>query len=397
MVSYRRTRTSRCSPRAVQDEELERMSLSRIRGQDQAVRLLSAATASDRMPHAYLFHGPDGVGKETTALEFARALYCDGADLEPCGECASCAQIAGLGHPDVHLIFPTPTSFKPAARAEILADYVENGYRSDDYGRKTAVISVDSVLSDVVGAASRRPYVGPWKVFVIADADRMTTEGANTLLKTLEEPPEGTVIILTSSRPTALPDTVVSRCQRVPFTRLSRGTIEGILVSDDRLGFTEKEARAAAAIALGSAGAAVRAEKSGLEGELDHVAGLVMGKGLTGVRPLLSEAQRLAFRLGRQDQERLLELMALWYRDVLVEKAAGGEVDLLYASHADAVRSEAAAYDYEQLDRLITGLDEARRAIERYSNPSIVFTSVLLDVAVARKRAGLTRGRRHAA
>jgi DNA polymerase-3 subunit delta' len=374
------------------------MSLSRIQGQDQAVRLLAAAVASDRMPHAYLFHGPDGVGKETTALEFARAIYCEQDGLEPCGACAACGQIARLGHPDVHLIFPTPKGFKPAARAQTLADYVEHGYRSDDYGRKTAVIPVDTILTDVVTAAGQRPYVGPWKVFIIADADRMTTEAANTLLKTLEEPPEGTVIILTSSRPTALPDTVVSRCQKVPFVRLSRGTIESILVSDERLGFSPDEAKRAAAIAMGSAGDAVRAEKSGLAGELNHVAGLVSGKGMRGVRPLLSEAQRLAFRLGRQEQERLLELMALWYRDVLLEKATGGDgAELLYAAHADAVRHEAAAYDYEALEHLITGLDEARRAIERYSNPSIVFTSVLLDVAVARKHAGLTRGRRHAA
>jgi DNA polymerase-3 subunit delta' len=373
------------------------MALSRIQGQDQAIRLISAAIESRRMPHAYLFHGPDGVGKEATALEFARALYCETATLEPCGTCPSCQQTARLGHPDVHLVFPTPSGFKPADRAKVIAEYVAQGYRSDDYGRKTAVISVENVLTDVVTAAAQRPYVGPWKVFVIADADRMTTEAANTLLKTLEEPPEGTVIVLTSSRPTALPDTVVSRCQRVPFSRLSIGTIERILTSDGRLGFSEEEARAAAAIALGSAGAAVRAEKSGLENELKHVASLVRGKGLSGVRPLLSEAQRLAFRLGRHEQERLLELMALWYRDVMVEKASGGSVDLLYASHAAAVRDEASAYDFDTLDKLITGLDEARRAIERYSNPSIVFTSVLLDVAVARKRVGLTRGRRDAA
>ena len=376
---------------------METVALSRVQGQDQAVRLIASAIEADRMPHAYLFHGPDGVGKETTALEFARALFCERGGLDPCGACGPCGLVGRLGHPDVHLVFPTPKDFKPAARAEVIASYVKQGYRSEDYGRKTAVVSVETVLSEVVTVASQRPYVGPWKVFIIADADRMTTEAANTLLKTLEEPPDGTVIVLTSSRPTALPDTVVSRCQRVPFVRLSRETIQKVLTSDERLDFSPKQAETAAAIALGSAGAAVRAEKSGLKGELDQVAGLVRGKGLSGVRPLLSEAQRLAFRLGRQEQERLLELMSLWYRDVLVQKAGDGDVELLYAMHSDAVRTEADAYDYEALEELISGLDEARRAIERYSNPSIVFTSVLLDVAVARKRAGLTRGRRNAA
>ena len=378
----------------------ETMGLSRIKGQERAVDLISAACDSGRLSHAYLFHGPEGVGKETTALELARALNCEESRGESQCACHSCRMAANLSHPDIHLIFPAPRDIKADARAGIIASYIRDGYRDEDYGRKSAIVSVESVLSEVVGKANQRPYVGPWKAFVVADADRMTTEAANTLLKTLEEPPEMTVIILTTSRPTALPATVVSRCQRIPFSRLDPATIEAILLSDPRLGFDAKRAKAAAIVARGSAGRAVRTEKDGLEAELERVASIIQGRKIRDVRSLADEASALAFRLGRQEQQKILDLMLLWFRDVLVLSQwdeTGRPPDVLYARHRKVLEAQAHALDFATLGRLIEKLDEARQAIERYSNPTIVFTSVLLDMAVARKRAGITRGAGYAA
>ena len=184
------------------------MNLAGIKGQDKAIGLLRAAFEADRLSHAYLFQGPDGVGKETTALSFAQALNCERGGLTGCGECAACKMAAGLSHPDIHLIFPTPTTLKPAERSDLIAGYARDGFREQDFGRKTPIVSVDTILTEVVAKANQRPYIGPWKVFIVADADMMTTEAANTLLKTLEEPPTSTVLILTTSRPNALPSTV---------------------------------------------------------------------------------------------------------------------------------------------------------------------------------------------
>ena len=154
------------------------MGFERIKGQDSAVNLLTAAYASDRLPHAYLFHGPDGVGKEMAALEFARALHCETDGLDSCGSCSACRMADGLSHPDTHLIFPVPTTMKPAELAELKASGLKAGFREQDFGRKTAVISVDTVLSGVVVKANKRPYIGPWKVFIVADADRQQTRSS---------------------------------------------------------------------------------------------------------------------------------------------------------------------------------------------------------------------------
>ena len=376
------------------------MSLARIKGQDKAIGLLKAAFGSDRLSHAYLFGGPDGVGKETAALAFAQALNCEDEGLSGCGTCASCKMAQGLSHPDIHLIFPVPTTLKPAERGELLTGHVKSGYREQDFGRKTAIISVETILSEVVAKANQRPYIGPWKVFVLADADMMTIEAANTLLKTLEEPPDKTVIILTTSRPNALPATVISRCQKIPFASLGRDTIEEVLLGDPRFGFDEARARAAATLAQGSAGRAVRTGRQGPLVELKRVADLMAGGRTKDVASLVNEATSLAFRLGRSEQQRFLDLMLLWYRDVLKLSEMGADAatpHLLYSQHLAELKTAADAMDVETLGRLIDKIDEARRAIERYSNATIVFTSVLLDMAVARKKTATKRGVSHAA
>lgn len=371
------------------------MGLSRIKGQPQAIGLLRSAFEYGRVPHAYLFHGPEGVGKETTALEFAAALNCEAGGLEGCGECRACRMAAGLAHPDIHLVFPAPRDAKPDDIGEVLAAYVKDGYRDADFGRKAVIVSVETVLSELVAKSNQRPYIGPWKVFIIADADLATTEAANTLLKTLEEPPAQTVIILSTSRPSALPATVVSRCQKIPFSRLSGEIIEEILVSDPRLGFDKKGAKSAAALAQGSVGRAVRTDRRTFEAELDRIAAIMTGKRAADVRSLVDEANTLAFRLGRNEQARVLDLMMLWFRDVLsVANAAGAEPPpgLLYSRHVADLRAQGRALDFETVESMIRRIEDARRAIERYSNPTIVFTSVLLSAAIARKNAGARRG-----
>ena len=141
--------------------------------------LLARALASRRVAHAYAFIGPEGSGRRAAALEFARALL--GVDRP--------------AHPDLHVIVPTPPEDKPK-------------------GPKAIRIADVRALERTVSLC---PVVGPWKVFIMEDADRMTGESPQAFLKTLEEPPAGTVIILILSRARAVPATVLSRCQIVRF------------------------------------------------------------------------------------------------------------------------------------------------------------------------------------
>ncbi len=161
------------------------MALEAIRGQDEAVALLRRAIESGRVAHAYAFIGPDGVGRKVTALAFAEALVGSGA----------AQRIARGLHPDVHLIQPTPPESNPKGSPAIR---VEN-------------------IREIGRLAALRPAEAPWKVFIVDEAESMTGAAPQAFLKTLEEPPARTVIILILTQLRALPATVLSRCQIVRF------------------------------------------------------------------------------------------------------------------------------------------------------------------------------------
>ena len=168
------------------------MTLDLIRDQPRAVALLRRALDTDRVAHAYAFVGPPGAGRMTTALAFAQALLCPDAG---CGACQAC-RLAGLRqHPDLHVIAPTPPETNPRGARAIRIDAIRGLERQ----------------------AALRPVMARRKLFVLDEAERMTGEAPEAFLKTLEEPPAGTVMILVLPRARTLPATVISRCQIVRF------------------------------------------------------------------------------------------------------------------------------------------------------------------------------------
>lgn len=234
--------------------------LRNILGQDKAVSILMRAIENDKLANSYLFFGPDGVGKYTVALYFGMAINCHSKqDKIPCGICPSCKKFLSYTHPDSVFIFPSPKldisidgEIKSNKVLKEYEDYIENKIHTPwkDFNFSSGIsIRIESIRM-LEHRINLSPNEGKYKIYIIEDADQMTTQASNAFLKTLEEPPTDTILILTTSRPNSLLPTIISRCQQVPFRSLPRQSIEKKLAENKFL--EDVEAKIYARIANGS-------------------------------------------------------------------------------------------------------------------------------------------------
>ncbi|MCC7350566.1 MAG: DNA polymerase III subunit delta' [Phycisphaerales bacterium] len=193
--------------------------LADIFAQDQAIDLLCRAHRSNRLPHGLIFSGPIGIGKATTAAALGTLFLCPNPTLPqderkfplPCGHCDSCRLCASekIAHPDFHIIYK-----------ELIRYH-------DKTGKSKGInLAIDVVRAELIEPAAHKPTLGHGKVFIIEQADTMTPAAQNALLKTLEEPPGRSLIILLTDQPTSLLPTIRSRCQLIPFSPLPAETIQ---------------------------------------------------------------------------------------------------------------------------------------------------------------------------
>ncbi|HWJ02571.1 MAG TPA: DNA polymerase III subunit delta' [Verrucomicrobiae bacterium] len=196
-----------------------------VKGQPRAVATLVSALSTGKVAHAYLFTGPKGIGKGLTAQVFARALNCESNQVRPCDTCLSCTKALHGNHPDIHSIRPDGLRFK-IEQVRMLQKQVYT-----------------------------RTLEGRYKVFIVEEMHKATLQASNSLLKVLEEPPGNTVFILVTENIQAIPATIVSRCQRIPFAVLDKETIAQLLVD---AGYAPDRARDIAAQANGSMAEAKR-------------------------------------------------------------------------------------------------------------------------------------------
>jgi len=242
--------------------------LADVRGHERAKAILARALERDRVPPALLLAGPDGVGKKALALAFARAVLCERAPApEPCGECRTCRKVAAALEParldelreraDQHPDEDVWRNFRLHPDL-VLAE----GWRLTKTGRPRAEpeIRVDQVR-DLISEVSGTPFEARRRVFVIDDAHTMNDSAQNALLKSLEEPPPRSHIVLVTSSPLGLRQTIRSRCQLLRFGPLPRATVAAVL--EQREGLDPAEARQRAALANGSLGAALGFDADG--------------------------------------------------------------------------------------------------------------------------------------
>lgn len=290
------------------------MALDAIADQPRAVDLLRRALTGDRVAHAYAFIGPAGSGRMTTAVAFAGALLCAEGG---CGACRHCSAAASRQHPDLHVVAPTPPESNP------------KGPRAIRIG----------AVRELERQSSLRPVMSRRRVFIIDDADRMTEDAPQAILKFLEEPAPGTVIILVLSRVRAVPATVISRCQIVRFR--ARGALEGA-----------------------TAAAAEAAEL------LDEIR--------EGGPPALFKKTE---RMDRERAEWLIDGCWLLCRDLLLARAGAPATLLGDGAHAGARATEAAYWTDEGLLAAIEVCREAREALVYNVAPRLTIDMLLSRLA----------------
>jgi len=329
-------------------------SLREIAGHKQIVRILLTAVAGGRAAHAYLFSGPAGVGKKTAAMAFARALLCSRpVEGDACGVCRECRQVGGGNHPDLYFVQPSGTSIK--------IEQIRGILRNCQY----------------------RSYQGGRKVFLIRQAEAMTADAANCLLKTLEEPPGETVFILVSSRSLALPATILSRCQQfffrgIPIPELVRGLIE-------LHGLAEEEARLAAALSGGSMGVALTCASGSYQEEREAALRVAEVLGRSGSLEALELAEKVS---GNKERAfTILEMLICWYRDLLVHREAGPAGSLYNLDRMAAVVEEVERFETCRLVEIIEELEATKKKIEANANPRLALEALFLRLAGGSKTA----------
>jgi DNA polymerase-3 subunit delta' len=314
----------------------------RVIGQMRVKRTLLSALRTDRLAHAYLFYGPEGVGKDALALELARLLQCErvgeGA-AEACGECDSCLKALTMQHPDIQLVTALPTGKSEAGGdsplAKLSADDLsviqeeyrrkaENPYRRIDIPR-ALVIKITSIR-EVRREAALTSFGGKKRVFIISHAEDMEDAAANALLKTLEEPISDCLILMTTSNREALLPTIVSRCQQVRFDPLGEEEITASLIA--REGVDQTHAALIGRLANGSYARALELLQTDVFEERTFAVEFIRDALSGNAARVIDDAERIASWKNRDQVERFLLTILLWFRDALVLSHGGSVINL---------------------------------------------------------------------
>lgn len=324
-------------------------SFANIIGQQSIKEHLRRSLQNGKISHAYIFYGEKGSGKKTLADLFARALQCEKKLPEPCNQCISCKQALNHNQPDIIYV----------------------GHE------KTGLISVDEIRRQVNNTVDIKPYSSERKVYIIDEAEKMNVQAQNALLKTLEEPPSYTVILLLTSNLEGLLPTIRSRCVTLTMKPVSDKILQNYLMHEIKL--PDYKAAICAAFARGNVGRAkelaVSAEFEELKQETIRLLEQLSDKS---VSEFASIAKTKAEKNDNTDQ--FLELLSMWYRDVLICKATGSRKHLIFYEEASYIEKIAIKSTYEGIHFILNSIEEARNRLAGNVNAELTLEWLLLTL-----------------
>lgn len=326
------------------------MSFKDVIGHFKPITLLQQAIRNEKVASSYLFLGNEGLGKKFVAIQFAKTLNClerEGGEWDSCDRCPSCKKIDHAHHPDVLLIEPE--------------------------GQNIKVEQVRQLQRDL----AYKPYEGRRRVCILTSADRMAPNMSNTLLKTLEEPPLHTVIILLANHPRLLLPTIVSRCQPIRFNPLPISLVSQWLL--DQKGLTRPEAILLASLSEGSPGKALEIKE-----EIREIPRERLLKEWVGLESLSIERMGswvISLPSQRENVLLILEIAKTLLRDLVILKTLEKEPNLIHSDLIEVMGPLAKKWDLHSLLRRIEVLHQTSLAIKANANISLALEAMMLTWA----------------
>lgn len=312
------------------------MKFQDIIGQEQVTGHLQNAIRMGKVSHAYIIQGEEGSGKKLLAGTFAAALQCEEDKERPCGTCRSCRQAESGNHPDIRWIT-----------------------------HEKAAIGVDDIRLQLNNDILVKPYSRPYKVYIIDEAEKMTEQAQNAMLKTIEEPPDYAVILLLTVNAKLLLSTILSRCILLAMRPVAKKEITKLLM--ERHGITDYLAEVAADFSDGVPGRAVRyAVSESFAVQREEVLKLVRRAGTMRTEELYAQVKQWTGR--KQELPDILSLMNLWYRDVLVAKASKGTGAVLFKEEKNELMRQAETCSYARLELKLNAIELMRQRMNANVN-----------------------------
>jgi len=322
------------------------MSFNDIIGHDEEIAFLKDVLRGNRISSSYIFTGPDSVGKRTVAINFAKALNCMG-DEKPCEACLRCKKVDSLNFPDLFIVEPQG---------------------------KEGAIKIGTIR-ELRKEANTKPYEGSYKIFIIDEADAMTQESQNALLKTLEETPPKSVFIMITAFPYRILPTVLSRSSIIKFKTVSIERISDYLAK--RFSIGETEAIMLSKLSGGRLGEAIRLKNSdAIKRKNSVIDKLIFGFG----NESASDFGMAWDSLDRETLKENLLIMLSWFRDIFIFKMDNDRNHIVNCDRIDEIRRESDRIDREKLDNIIDKLMTLDSYVDMNVNPKIIIDSLVSEL-----------------
>lgn len=320
-----------------------------IIGQEQMKEHLQKALESQKISHAYIINGERFSGKEFIAKIFASALQCEKGEVNPCGECHSCKQSLSGNHPDII-------------------------YLSHE---KPGTIGVDDIREQVNNDVAIKPYSSPYKVYIINEAEKMTVQAQNAILKTLEEPPEYVVIMLLTENVNALLPTVLSRCVLLNMKPVANQFVKKYLMEEMEV--PDYKAEVCVAFARGNVGKAkLLAKSEDFENVKSEAVSLLKYIKDMELSELIAAVKKINdFKLDVSDY---LDIIGIWYRDVLLFKATHDVNHLVFREEIQTIRKIADRSSYEGIENVISSLEKTKNRLKANVNFELAMELFMMEV-----------------